>query len=532
MTISINTNIAAQKAASQLSKSSQAQSSASERMTSGKKILKASDDTAGLAVSSKMISNKSLLGAGVANASGALALLGTAESALQEILTTVTRLQELASQATSGAYSDNDRKSINIEFVQLIEEVNRSAGSTNFNGIKLLDNSLSGSATVTTKVPDSSSDFQVTGSYNDSTVSDLSFGSGFTNASLLDKMPTVTAQYKGTGNGVLYQVKIGEKNYTFDDSTAHTTTGIELSYNGSATDKITLTVTAGAVSSQSDVDDKVSKINEALKTISIYQTRDVSSYKAQGKITVNADEIGDLTGSKFTFESNNFTNVKLEGFTASAPVTLAGKAELAVMINGKTFFAEVSSGVIGAGSTVEFVDKKSSEKLTFTNGSTAINITNASEAAAVTKKFSEALGLDKGSGLKFQVGLQASETLEVRISGATTDQLFVDSDGAIMDLSVDSSENATKAIEILQFASDSILTTIANVGALSSRMSSSVKLNESTITKLNDSISLFRDVDLALESIVLAEASALVQATISLLATANQQPQQLLKLFQ
>ena len=115
-----------------------------EKLSSGYKINRAGDDAAGLAISEKMRAQITGLNAAQKNVKDGISLVKTAEGAMQEIQDMLNRMDYLATQSANGTYDDPvDRLNLQKEVNQLRSEINRIADSANFNGIKLLDGSLS-----------------------------------------------------------------------------------------------------------------------------------------------------------------------------------------------------------------------------------------------------------------------------------------------------------------------------------------------------------------------------------------------------
>ncbi len=109
-----------------------------EKVSSGFRINRASDDASGLAVSEKMRSQIRGLIRAEKNAEDGISLIQTAEGYLQESQDIIQRLRELAVQAANGVYSSEDRMYIQVEVSQLIDEVDRIASHAQFNGMNLL----------------------------------------------------------------------------------------------------------------------------------------------------------------------------------------------------------------------------------------------------------------------------------------------------------------------------------------------------------------------------------------------------------
>jgi flagellin len=114
-----------------------------EKLSSGYKINRAGDDAAGLAISEKMRAQITGLETAQKNAKDGISLVQTAEGALTEVHDMLNRMVELATQSANGTYDNTtDRAQMQKEVNQLLDEINRIADSSNFNGINLLDGSL------------------------------------------------------------------------------------------------------------------------------------------------------------------------------------------------------------------------------------------------------------------------------------------------------------------------------------------------------------------------------------------------------
>ena len=119
-------------------------STSTQRLSSGMRINSAADDAAGLVVSELMRADIAALNQGVRNANDAISLIQTADGALGVIDEKLIRMKELAEQASTGTYDSTQRLMIDSEYQQMASEITRIANATDFNGVKLLDGSLSG----------------------------------------------------------------------------------------------------------------------------------------------------------------------------------------------------------------------------------------------------------------------------------------------------------------------------------------------------------------------------------------------------
>lgn len=130
----INTNTAATLTANALTKNERAMGQAMERLSTGQRINSASDDAAGLAISSRMTSQLNGLNMAVRNAGDAISMVQTADGALVEVTNMLQRMRELSVQAASETNGTNDLTALNTEYEALREEVTRIAVNTQWNG--------------------------------------------------------------------------------------------------------------------------------------------------------------------------------------------------------------------------------------------------------------------------------------------------------------------------------------------------------------------------------------------------------------
>ena len=157
----IQHNIMAMNAYRNYSNNTSALSKNLEKLSSGYKINRAGDDAAGLAISEKMRAQITGLNKAQDNAKDGISLVQTAEGALTEVHDMLNRMYELAIQSANGTYDNEvDRDNLQAEFTALTDEIDRIAESANFNGIELLDGSISTAASaLVLQIGDTSDDF-------------------------------------------------------------------------------------------------------------------------------------------------------------------------------------------------------------------------------------------------------------------------------------------------------------------------------------------------------------------------------------
>jgi len=134
-------------AQSGLVKINRSMSDSFSKLSSGKRINKAADDAAGLAIAEMMTSQIRGIDQAVRNVSDGSAMLRTAEGGLSQISDMLIRGKELAVQSSNGTLSASQRETINNEFQQIMQEIDRTAGTTQFNGQKLLTGEMGANST-------------------------------------------------------------------------------------------------------------------------------------------------------------------------------------------------------------------------------------------------------------------------------------------------------------------------------------------------------------------------------------------------
>jgi flagellin len=146
----INTNVKSLVAQNALTVNNRSLSKAMEQLSTGKRINSAADDAAGLAISNKMTAQVKGLNQAVRNANDAVSMIQTAEGATQEITNMLQRMRELAVQSANDTNTDEDRASLDAEFEQLSEEINRISENTQFNTKNVLSGTSGGSTQTLT----------------------------------------------------------------------------------------------------------------------------------------------------------------------------------------------------------------------------------------------------------------------------------------------------------------------------------------------------------------------------------------------
>ena len=138
MGVRVKTNVTGLIAQRQLGQNRAAQANSLERLSSGQRINRSSDDAAGLAVSERIRAKVASLNVAKRNANDGISYIQVAEGALNEMTNIVVRMRELSAQSASDTIGNRERSFLNEEFTQLNEELVRIQDSTEFNGSYLL----------------------------------------------------------------------------------------------------------------------------------------------------------------------------------------------------------------------------------------------------------------------------------------------------------------------------------------------------------------------------------------------------------
>ncbi len=145
MSLVINTNVASLNAQRSLASSGTELKTAMERLSSGKQINSAADDAAGFAIAERMTAQIRGLNMATKNANDGLSMIATVENATNDVTDMLHRIRELAVQAANDTNSSTDRGYLQKEVDSLLNEINRVAAQTVYNGAEVLDGSRSGS---------------------------------------------------------------------------------------------------------------------------------------------------------------------------------------------------------------------------------------------------------------------------------------------------------------------------------------------------------------------------------------------------
>ena len=488
----IQHNIAALNSYRNLTGNNSAVSKNLEKLSSGYRINRAGDDAAGLAISEKMRAQITGLNTAQKNAQDGVSLVQTAEGALTEVHSMLNRMVELADQSANGTYDNEvDRANLQKEIASLKDEIDRIADSTNFNGINLLDGSLS-----TAKLDVKSA------SINNTAIT-----------------PTVNA---ATGTTSEFVVKAGA------DGTKQTLT-VEYADESGTLHEAKVEYTSGKDAQTNDA-----AILGALKKSELASVFDITSDNG-GNFTLTSKVVGE-NGAKLTGISTTDTTPDV----VKAGDVTKGKNETVTLTNGAKSIAANDTIVLN-GKTYEFVANTSSKPKT--EGATAIvvgvddnatiaNLNTALENAGVkaTKDTDNLVlsAIKDGAGLTLQIGDTSEDFNQMTVSVSDMHTAAL----GIADIDISTQAGAKASVDKIKSAINSVSSTRGDLGAIQNRLEHTINNLSVTSENMTAAESRIRDVDMANEMMAYTKNNILVQSSQAMLAQANQLPQGVLQLLQ
>jgi flagellin len=543
----IQHNIAALNSYQQLGRNNQALSKGLEKLSSGYRINRAGDDAAGLAISEKMRAQITGLDTATKNANDGISLVQTAEGSLTEVHSMLNRMVELAEQSANGTYQDDvDRENLQKEVSSLKDEIDRISDGTNFNGINLLDGTLSGSGT----------------------------GGGLTGAQIVT--------YKGATNTTVGTSTAGVT-MTEKDSMIIDGTKIEVDWSGLSSDdqdavKIDWGGAPTAAQTENAAEIMQDTINEAIDNYNSEYGASVSHIKVKANAVAGSF---DFTSTQL--DANSFIQVEdgsgliatlantggsTADLTLSPVATLTGtvadyNGKFTMSVGGEEILIQTGTDaadtVTGAADVAQRLQEAVNDALT--NYDTAKGLTgsdvftgkvNVKLNAQGSIEFTNTTG-EKISFSELEDGTVAS-TLGIStegknsMSGGLTLQIGDTSDDfnkltvsvgemssnalGIAGINLSTQSGATSAVDKIKDAINTVSSTRGDLGAIQNRLEHTINSLSVTEENMTAAESRIRDVDMAKEMMNYTKNNILIQASQSMLAQANQLPQGVLQLLQ
>lgn len=555
----IQHNIAALNSYRNLTGNNAAVSKNLEKLSSGYRINRAGDDAAGLAISEKMRAQITGLETAQKNANDGISLVQTAEGALTEVHSMLNRMVELADQSSNGTYQDAvDRENLQKEVNSLKEEIDRISESTNFNGINLLDGSLSGNGTS---------------------------GGGLVGG-------TIGVWKAATHSGNAKDATAGGDAINFDNADTFIIDGTEVKVDWStlsSEDKASLSIdwtsnTSGTTAKKAakimedTINAAIDKVNQEANTsvshISIQALDTAKGFKITSGLSGSgasslaikglSDTNATVANRMFsTDDADSATDLKPLGSATSQltinPANCNGKfnilidgeaveIELAGLANNSTGADIVTKLNTALGDALGHYDTAKgntgddviSGKITAkfnNNGQLEFTNTSGKKIGFEDKDgndFAKTLGISaegkavSGGGLVLQIGDTADDfnKLTVSVANMSSGSLGIGS------INVNTQQNASNAVEKIKNAINIVSSTRGDLGAIQNRLEHTINNLGVTTENMTAAESRIRDVDMADEMMSYTKNNILVQASQAMLAQANQLPQGVLQLLQ
>ena len=592
---SINSDQMSSMVLASLNKSNSEMKVAMERLSTGKRINAAGDDAAGLSISSKLRAQVDSLNAAIKNSSDALAMVSTIEGALVETTSILQRMRTLAVQSSSDTNTGNDRTYLQDEVNQLITEINRISGNTEFNSTKLLDGTFTdkniqiGTASnQVLRLGVASTDSTKLGAYQVDTI-DESIGrvNSFASAqTALNAQFSDSADYVIKGTFGTYTAMVDAGADARDVASSFNLLSGDTGVNATALSKARLSASAVATYSFT-LQGKSSTTSQITATIT--STTDLTAIKdainaVSGSTGITAALTSDKSGINIT-QSEGFdiiigdlstgsTNADLHvtamdmdnvldstavTVDTSASITTGAAATIAATAHGfsvgdvvtytaaGTALAGLTSGTSYLVGTVANANSftlltTASAAVTYGNSGSANGVTGAGGNAADTfTRTARALDGDATTGDSTAISgvVRLSSQNAYTVSPGHADNIFsaatteiTATHNTISGISLTTKAGATKAMSIIDGALLMISGIRSDMGSANNRLQSTIDNLSNIAVNAQKSLSTIEDANFAEETARLTKAQILAKAATSMLAQANKAKETMLALLQ
>ena len=554
----INTNVASLNAQRNLNRSQGDLATSLQRLSSGLRINSAKDDAAGLAISERMTTQVRGLDQARRNANDGISLAQTAEGALQSSADILQRVRELAIQSMNATNSSSDRAALNGEVQQLVQELQRVASTTEFNGQRLLDGSFTSAifqvgANANQTITATSSNFQTT-TYGNYRIGALA---STTQTGFGDLTKGATANATRT--------KFGSQNDnspigapgSLTVNTASGTTSVPYSAGASAYDIATsingagLGIRASAVTQFVLGADDGSSGSGGLQqntTYSFFLATDTTSPTSSVAPAAGFTSVSFTTGgsnSALPVSASDQLNAAAQAFNDAsgktgftARVVRTDNSKYGLLITSETGTDLRINNTSAGGNNVIIEDTS------VIDGST-VAVTPATHAQVINANPATTWNNSTGVWITGQLNLDSESSFAVTDTAgdngaANPPYGFMITAGTpsaaqlqrTADLDISTTSSAARTISIADSALAAINNQRARYGALQSRFESTIVNLQTTSENLSASRSRIRDADFAAETAMLTRNQILQQAGNAMLAQANALPRQVLALIQ
>ena len=494
----VRSNIMALNANRQLGMNNSQVSKSLEKLSSGYKINRAGDDASGLAISEKMKAQIKGLETASTNSQDGISLVQTAEGALTEVHDMLNRMVELAGKAANGTIdSETDRAALQDEMNSLLDEIDRIAESTDFNGIKLLNGDL---ATNTVKL------------------GNIKLGAGTASTTVAATAATTT-QTIGAGTAAAAKLTV---EYTDANGKLQSVT---VDYTGTAAADTNATAMRDALKANSELSALFDIGGTGADITFTAKTAGEGGVKVTNITSTDAQK--DAVG-KLAFKDGTDAYEKVTGGANGI------KAGDKVTVNGTVyeFVANAGDKVTTEGAVAVLVGAD--------NNASAANLNKALESEGITVSVDNAQDLlfkpmSNGKGLSLQIGAtgDAYNKVTINVGNMSSKGLGIDN---LRNIGIMSQDAASAALDQIKNGADSAINTVSSVraelGAMQNRLEHTINNLDVASENMQSANSQIRDTDMAKEMMEYTKKNVLTQAAQAMLAQANQQPQSILQLLQ
>ena len=496
---SINTNVLSLSAQRSVGQAGSSLATSMERLSSGMRINSAKDDAAGLAISDRMTSQVRGLSQAIRNSNDGISMMQTAEGAMQESTNIMQRMRELSVQSANDTNSSSDRANLQKEVSQLQSELNRIAGTTSFNGKNLLDGSLSNAK------------FQV-GHEADQTIN-VSIGDA-----RATNMGSNRVSLGASGGTHLKAVKTEDNSFTAD-------AGLEVAGSlGTADIAITTADSARDIASSVNAASDTTGVSASAQTVAI-----LDGVSAAGAVSFDVFGQNETDGVRVSAQLTDATDLSN---LAKAVNDVSGKTGVtATLSDDKTQIMLENQD--GYDITLE---NKSAITVDIAMAEVAGDIAEGDDvfAAASLQGTAVTLADTEFGTVAGTVEFDSSKAFTVTADNATvatanTGQASELNDIGSVDISTQAGANA--ALNVIDGALASVADQRADMGAVMNRFENTISNLSNVVENTEAARSRITDADFAKETAALSKSQVLQQASMAMLAQANQAPQSVLALL-
>lgn len=474
----VNQNIAAVISNTQLLRTEDKLTAAIERLSSGLRINNAKDDPAGLAISNKMKQQIAGIEQASRNTQDGTSALNTADGALNEVVSIIQRMHELAVQAANDTNTVEDREASQQEIVALRKEIDRISKDTEFNTKTLLDGTLDARVYANGADRIYVSDYVPTGTYE-------------VNVTSMAKKATFT-----TTNNLVTEIKI---NLDQDKSVVLNVNGFkhEIVYRAGLTDE-DIKESIRYAAEKGEVDTEIA---------------------ADGKVTFTSQKLGSEAELNISYAVKEKDKDDIETSITTTPI---GLKDAVVTLRKKPAATdsnfESSATATTIGNRVTITDK-GGFSMDFSIDSDLVDPTDNTKISSITFEVT-----DIGT-MNIQSGANEAQQISVRIPEISSESLYLDK------IDLTTINGATLAMDTLDAALARVSEVRSRIGAYSNRMEHANASLGQTDEDLTAAFSRIKDIDMATEMVEYANQQVLQQAATSVLSQANDIPQQVLQLL-